>query len=384
MNTKKLTTIFIFCISSFLLFAQQSTVTIAILYFKDGELDKAKSAIDEACVHEKTSSKAKTWFYKGDIYMDIYTSENPAYKNLADNPGEIALQAYKKSIELDGSGGDYAENSKDHLINLAKNAVYVGAAQYQNADYSKALISFILAQKINPKDTNAYLYGAYAAEELKDYKKAKSFYIHLKDNINYKGADVYINLARIFENADNDNEKALQIIKEGRVSQPDNGDLMAAEAHLYQVTGKIDEAIMNLEKLVQKEPTNTDFLINLASFYDTKGETNKAIEYYKKAINIKPNDLDANYSLAVMFYNKGAEIYEKTMDMDLAQYQREGMQLENKANGYFKQSIPYFEKSHNIDPKDKTTLNNLKMIYNSLNMKSDEMRIDQALKNAGN
>ena len=76
--------------------AQSGTVTNAVLYRQSGELDKAKSKIDEACLHEKTSMKTKTWYYKGWIYMDIYTTDKAEYKNLANNPGEIAYEAFKK------------------------------------------------------------------------------------------------------------------------------------------------------------------------------------------------------------------------------------------------------------------------------------------------
>ena len=128
MNTKKLTTFFIFYLGSFLLFAQQGTVTNAFLYHKDGELDKAKTAIDKACLHEKTSLKAKTWFYKGNIYMDIYTTDKAEYKNLANNPGEIAHGAFKKSIELDSPEGEYAKLSQQGMKDLSTNALSVVGA----------------------------------------------------------------------------------------------------------------------------------------------------------------------------------------------------------------------------------------------------------------
>lgn len=383
MNTKKITTFLIFYLGSFWLFAQQGTVTNAILYFKDGELDKAKSAIDEACVHEKTKAKPKTWYYKGNIYMAIYISDKPQYKSITDKPEEISFKAFKKSIELDGTGGEYAKLSQQGMKDLSTNALSIGGAYYEAENYSKALNSFILAQKLTPDNASAYLFGAYAAEALEDYQKVKNFYLYLKDNLNHKTAEVFMGLASIYEYSDKNSEKALKIIKEGRIALPNNQDIMVEEARLYQATGKIDEAIISLEKLIQKDPTNINFLNNLASFYDIKGEINKSIEYYKKAVDIKPNDFDANYNLAVMFYNKGAEIYEKTRDMDLGNYQREGVKLEKEANSYFEKAFPYFEKAYTINQDDKTTLTNLKMIYNTLKKRADEMRIDELLKSAG-
>jgi|AntAceMinimDraft_17_1070374.scaffolds.fasta_scaffold28206_2 Tfp pilus assembly protein PilF len=52
--------------------AQNLKVQSAFNYYNNKQLNRAKEAIDPACVHEDTKSDAKTWFYKGNIYLDIY------------------------------------------------------------------------------------------------------------------------------------------------------------------------------------------------------------------------------------------------------------------------------------------------------------------------
>ena len=42
--------------------------TAAITYHKDNKLDKAKEEIDKAVGDAKLTTKAKTWYYRGQIY----------------------------------------------------------------------------------------------------------------------------------------------------------------------------------------------------------------------------------------------------------------------------------------------------------------------------
>ena len=62
--------------------AQNSAVTNAILYQRDGNLLKAKQSIDMAVENEKTKTQAKAWCYKGLIYSDIYKSDKVEVKEL--------------------------------------------------------------------------------------------------------------------------------------------------------------------------------------------------------------------------------------------------------------------------------------------------------------
>ncbi|HEY8401230.1 MAG TPA: hypothetical protein VIK89_08215, partial [Cytophagaceae bacterium] len=98
--------------------AQNSAVTNAILYHKDGELDKAKENIDGASSNEKTSGQAKTWYYKGVIYSDIAHSTNPAYQSLSSEPLKIAYESYVKAQELDPKKGEYYKLSGQKLEEL--------------------------------------------------------------------------------------------------------------------------------------------------------------------------------------------------------------------------------------------------------------------------
>jgi hypothetical protein len=87
--------------------AQQVKITSAQTYIdlylqKEGDqnLEKAKSEIDEAVLHEKTVAMAKAWFVKGQVYQLITESKELAPKYATVNILDEAYDAYKKAITL--------------------------------------------------------------------------------------------------------------------------------------------------------------------------------------------------------------------------------------------------------------------------------------------
>ena len=51
--------------------AQPEKISDALKFWNNGELDKAKGAIDIASENEQTANQAQTWYYRGFIYKEI-------------------------------------------------------------------------------------------------------------------------------------------------------------------------------------------------------------------------------------------------------------------------------------------------------------------------
>ena len=56
-------------------------------YYKDGQLDKAKKEIDECMLNDKNNTQAKTWFYRGNIYLKIFLTNNTNSFGIVDEIG---------------------------------------------------------------------------------------------------------------------------------------------------------------------------------------------------------------------------------------------------------------------------------------------------------
>ena len=62
---------FLFLFATTGMMAQSSKVVSAYNAMKSGNLDKAVEFIEPATTHEKSSTDAKTWVYRGQIYQSI-------------------------------------------------------------------------------------------------------------------------------------------------------------------------------------------------------------------------------------------------------------------------------------------------------------------------
>ena len=77
---KKFALILVAALAINLGYAQKAKVVSAYNYLNHNQLDKAKEAIDAAITNEKTMADAKTWFYRGNVYLQIYRTKEPEFQ----------------------------------------------------------------------------------------------------------------------------------------------------------------------------------------------------------------------------------------------------------------------------------------------------------------
>src|SRR5687768_5668297 len=75
-----------------------------------GKLDDAKTQIENAINNDKQKTKAKTWFYRGEIYRGIASDPTGVYSKLDSNAVQVALDSYKKAQELE-PGSTFAKQA---------------------------------------------------------------------------------------------------------------------------------------------------------------------------------------------------------------------------------------------------------------------------------
>ncbi len=66
---------------------------------------------------------------------------------------------------------------------------------------------------------------------------------------------------------------------------------------LYRLSGKKNEAVKELNKLVNQNPNNVRYLNNLASYYKEIGKEKDAKKTYQRVLSVDPNDPTANMAL---------------------------------------------------------------------------------------
>ncbi|MFN8355876.1 MAG: tetratricopeptide repeat protein [Spirosomataceae bacterium] len=244
-------------------------------------LEKSKKDADAAIQNEKNAVKAKTWFTRGDAYVDV-SLDNSGKPSLDSMASLVAYDSYKKAIELDtkeGKVGSVAKDAKAVLENtegkgekLYAGLMTQGAAKYQNKNFVDAYKLMNLATVVKTKDTTAVLYAGIVAQQMKNSDAAIE---NFEKFIALGGKDpgIFYALANEYRNKKMD-EKAMATIDKAIEVNPTNKDLKAEKINMLLASGKSEEAIAGLKAMIAKDPNNIQNILNLGILYD-----NSAMSY---------------------------------------------------------------------------------------------------------
>ncbi|NQT76277.1 MAG: tetratricopeptide repeat protein [Bacteroidetes bacterium] len=348
--------------------AQNNKRTSAFNYFKNGKLDKAKEYIDPTITHPKTMNVAKTWYYRGNIYLQIARSDNPEYKALDQNALWVAYESYKRCAELD-SRGEFKTDIHQNFRVIASNYFNQGVAAYNAEDYSKAAESFQntfnVYQEIGVVDTLALSNVAMAYDIAEEYDQALEIYGQLID-IGYKNPMIYQSVSEIYLNRKNDTVAAEQYVIQGREIFPDDYQLLIAETNLFLAKGENKKAVDNLLEALETDTENKTIWFALGTNYENSGDPESAEDAYLKCIDIDPAYADAYYNMGAMYNNQAAEILEIACELPWEAIDEYNVE-KAKADTLLQQALPYLEKSDELNPDNLGTLRTLKQIYTILN-----------------
>ncbi|MTI32295.1 tetratricopeptide repeat protein [Xanthovirga aplysinae] len=360
--------------------AQNSAVSKASKFVQSGDLEQAKTFIDQAIVNEKTRDKPKTWFTKGEVYQAIALVDSTNVNTVS---LKEAVAAYNKAKEMSKEGSTYDFFSSNKIEELWGNFVNKGAQAYENNDYETALKGFENSTLVKPADTTGYLYGGISAQQAENYEVAlKNFYSLL--DLQYSDKEsIFSTVIYIERNVNEDNDKALEAIRMARKEFPDNKDFAKEEINVLIASDKSEEALKQLDAAITAEPNNPNLYYSRAYLKDEIKDTDGAFADYKSAIAIDPEYFDANFNIAVLYYNKAAAYLKEANEMDLKTYQKEGEAVEGKARGEFKNALPYLEKCAELKPDDQTTLQTLQTVYTQLRMNDKAAAIESKMKDLG-
>ncbi len=357
--------------------AQQAAVTNAIMLKRAGTLDKARIEIDKAVLDEKTGVKSKTWFERGEIYSGIIVS--PLYSKTAPaNATQTAYESYQKAIEFekDEKKKEYTPQAQAKLQGIYGMAFNDGVKQYNAQDYPAAIKSYELASSINPQDTSAVLYSAYAYEAAQNGAGAEQAYRKVLA-MGHKTRQIYSRLMTISQTTGKTDAQQLEVVREAMVAYPNTVPYMLQEISLMLKMGKEQEAITKIQAAIAADPSNSNLYAVLGSLYDKMNKPELAVETYTKAITADPANFDAQFNLGVYQFNKGADLINKARKMSAAEYTKSGKKTEADSKAYFEKAIPYFEAANKLKACERSVLQPLQKAYVSINKLADAERVQK-------
>ena len=215
----------------------------------------------------------------------------------------------------------------------------------------------------NPTDVQsalnlAILYDNKATEYDKEAKKAT-------DSAK-KGGQVTKKMADSKAKLDDFNAEAVRLA--GSIKkQPKNADL---KRQLTELQGKVVEEkkkMADLEAQAREEAAKgidaTAVQKNAADLTRKSIETRELSKnYYNKVLATDPNSFEANFNLGVYYFNEGAEMKREVDNMSMAEYTKNGKEVEGRVCGKFKQALPYFTKAKSVKSDDSSLNTSLEQL----------------------
>ena len=102
-------------------------------------------------------------------------------------------------------------------------------------------------------------------------------------------------------------EESEEILNKGLKELPENTSLMTRLAYAYKKQDKIDEMIIEYERLMDSGSRDIDSLRDLAKAYGKQGRTDEQISVLKKILNIDPNNSSVQSELARVYEDSGED-----------------------------------------------------------------------------
>ena len=372
------------CLFAFSVMGQKEVVS-AYNANKDGDYRAASTYIEQAILIEKSNTKDKTWRYRGEIYLNI--SRDSSLTMEYPNALRISMESYLKATELDIKGR-YEDEIRLGLAQVQIGANGKGITYYNTTSFDLAASSFDLAAEVartfDIVDTMAVYNSALCYEKANMTDMAIERYRDCAD-IKYQVPNVFLFISTLYRNSDND-EEALKVLQEARVSYPREQSLIIEELNIYLTNKDFERAKANLELAAEQDPTNEILWFSLGSVFDNLGNYDEAIIAYQKAIVVKSDYFDANYNLGALYFNKAVlgineanEMWKPRMTRTEAANQKK---LEEDSKSMFVTARPYLESAFQVDPTDIETIRSLKDIYARTGEDDKFLQMNDLLKGA--
>jgi tetratricopeptide (TPR) repeat protein len=389
----------VLCLAACIAFGQKKAVNTAKNEIKatTPNIAEAREAIKGALKNPETAEQVETWFVAGMVEHKQFDMERTK-ELIGQQPNnqvmyaalEAILPYFEKTIALDqlpdAKGNVKPKYTKEIKTVLKGNRPYytnAGLFYNDNKDYKKAYANFKLFGDIRkleilkdekwpvePTDTSELqirFYAGLMASAIPDHKAAIDIFNEIKaityvDNIIYKENDIYQRLCSEYQLL-KDTANFEKTVKEGFAKFPEEDFYLLNLINQSISKGKTNEAITYLEAAIAKTPNNAQFYDVLGQVYESEKKYDDAIKTLKKSLELEPDNVDVLNHIGRVYYNLGVETRGIA---DNEKNEKLSKDLDKKSLDYFKEAMPFFEKIHAANAKDKSAVFALRSIYYTL------------------
>lgn len=315
-------------------FAQNNVVLSAYNYYKEQSPEKAKEFIDKAIQNEESASEAKTWFYRGNIYLQVNSVAHMTdglvkgitAENIKQRLGEpVSMRNYNK-LE-NGEKWIYSFGLIVYLSNSIMDSYeYPNEALYRSLDNGNTLdVAYESYQKsiaIDPKFVNVQIspmnaltgleavsgsyynsgINAYSAKHFAEAQKNLESALKTSEALGKQDAELnyYTGIAAM---SAGDTTKSIQYYEKSTSLGYKDKLLYYNLVNIYLNKNMIKEAKVAIRKGREINPADQDLLIMEANIYLKTGEAKEAEQILLKAIENDPTNANLYYVIGANYDN---------------------------------------------------------------------------------
>ena len=395
-------------------FAQKANVKKAknLALQETPDFSGARAAINEALTNEETKDLADTWYTAGLIgYQELSKENEKTYLGQARDEkraGEAVVESFDYWMKaadlagqkvLDKKGNEVLADKKTYALlqkkvleyyknqELVKYGIYLndqrdfatayGVFQRHLSIPELSLMQNEKLQKEMPKDSiyDQYkYYTAIFAIQAEMHPEAIAVLEEMKDG-NYEAITVNQFLYQEYVNVQ-DTANYVRVLQDAVVRFPQEPWFLQNLINHYIFSGQEQEAINYLDQAIAREP-------NVAQYHLIKGNLNEnqknydaALADFDRALAIDPTMADAEAGKGRVFYNQAVKMNE---DAALIADAKEYKKALEEMNAMFRQSMPFFEKAHELAPDNRDYMITLRGLYYRFDMTDKYNAINEEL-----
>ena len=395
-------------------FAQKANVKKAknLALQETPDFSGARAAINEALTNEETKDLADTWYTAGLIgYQELSKENEKTYLGQARDEkraGEAVVESFDYWMKaadlagqkvLDKKGNEVLADKKTYALlqkkvleyyknqELVKYGIYLndqrdfatayGVFQRHLSIPELSLMQNEKLQKEMPKDSiyDQYkYYTAIFAIQAEMHPEAIAVLEEMKDG-NYEAITVNQFLYQEYVNVQ-DTANYVRVLQDAVVRFPQEPWFLQNLVNHYIFSGQEQEAINYLDQAIAREP-------NVAQYHLIKGNLNEnqknyeaALADFDRALAIDPTMADAEAGKGRVYYNQAVKMNE---DAALIADAKEYKKALEEMNAMFRQSMPFFEKAHELAPDHRDYMITLRGLYYRFDMTDKYNAINEEL-----
>lgn len=386
-------------------FAQKNPATKkakSYMMSESPDFGAARASIAEALEQEPT---AETYYWAGMIgYKEVMLQNyNQMMGQSADvaAAGAAAEESYeywlkadelaqvpvlnKKGVEVPTDPkmrGKIAKMMLDYYKN--QDLVKYGVHLNESRDYAGAFKAFKMhvempdlpmmqdpkIQKEMPRDTTYIQYKYYAAifaVQSEMHEDAIALLEQLKDG-EYEAISTNQFLYQEYVNV-KDTVKFLETLQNAVVRFPQEPWFLQNLINYYIFTGQEQTAIDYLAQAIEREPNVAQYHLIKGNLDENQGNYEAALADFDAALAIDPKMADAMAGKGRVYYNQAVKLNEAAANIvDNKEYKK----ALDEMNEVFRQSLPFFEKAHEMAPEERSYIQTLKGLYYRFGMEDKE------------